>query len=70
MNTRLDNPARDGRLLRVEAPYFVAASLWVRDESGDWRCTLAAPILAWMRDKAPGEVRAQLESKGWRWSWH
>lgn len=62
--------SRRERLLRVEAPHFVAASVWRQDESGVWRCTLAAPILAWMKSKTPGQVREYLESKGWRWTWH
>lgn len=56
------------RLLRVEAPHFVAGAVWV-PVGGVWSCTEAAPILKWMVGKPPAEVKAYLTRKGWSWEW-
>lgn len=54
------------KLLRVEAPHFVAGAIW---KGPPWRCTEAAPILRWMVGKNADEVRDYLTRKGWRWQW-
>lgn len=58
----------DERLLRVEAPHFVAGAVWVREGAG-WRCVEVAPILRWMVGKPAPEVGAYLKRKGWAYEW-
>lgn len=55
------------KLLRVEAPHFVAGAIWVRD--GAWKCIEAAPILKWMVNESAETVREYLERKGWKHQW-
>lgn len=57
------------RWLRIEAPHFVAAALWRREESGRWRCVDAAPILRYMVGWDAGRARAYLDRRGWTWGW-
>ena len=56
------------RLLRVEAPHFVAGAVWRRGAEG-WSCVAAAPIIAWMRGKAALDVGDYLKTKGWSYTW-
>jgi hypothetical protein len=56
------------RLLRVEAPHFVAGALFARSGIG-WECTDAAPILCWMVGKSPTAIGHYLKRKGWRHEW-
>jgi len=56
------------RILRVEAPHFVAGSVWQRLPTG-WACTHVAPILSWMNGKTLEQVDNHLTAKGWRYSW-
>lgn len=49
------------RLVRVEAPHFVAALVTV-----DGKCTEAAPILGWAVGKSEEWLRAYFKSKGWK----
>jgi hypothetical protein len=56
------------KLLRVEAPHFVAGAIWQRS-AGPWVCTEAAPILKWMINKSAESVRSYLERKGWKHQW-
>lgn len=56
------------RLLRVEAPHFVAGAVWVRHRDS-WVCIEAAPILRWMEVQTPAQTKAYLERKGWSYSW-
>ena len=52
------------RLLRVEAPYFIAGAIW------DGRnCIKAAPIIGWMVGKEPEYVRNYLIRKNWKYEW-
>lgn len=55
------------RVLRVEAPHFVAGAVWVL-EGERWRCVTAAPILRWMINKPPDEVKKYLSRRGWGWA--
>ena len=48
------------RLIRVEAPHFVAALVIVNG-----RCTKAAPILKWALGKGEGWLMAYFDDKGW-----
>jgi hypothetical protein len=57
------------RLLRIEAPHFVAGALYAKDDSGRWRCTLAAPIVAYLWRLSPAEAKAYLDRKRWRYEW-
>lgn len=54
------------RLLRVEAPHFVAGAIYAGDP---WQCVRAAPIIRWMVGKPPRETRAYLDRKGWKFQW-
>jgi len=57
------------RLLRIEAPHFVAGAVCVHREAG-WFCSnTTAPILRWMSGKSPEEVVLYLRRKGWSYSW-
>lgn len=51
-------------ILRIEAPYYVAASIWQRG-----RCTEAAPILSWMVGKTWVSIHRWLFGKGYAWAW-
>jgi len=58
------------RLLRVEAPHFVAGAVWAKDDKGNWYCTKeTAPILKWMINKSAGEIKNYLVKKGWDFIW-
>lgn len=57
------------RLLRVVAPHFVAGAVWEKDQYGDWVCTAAAPILAWMKTKSALYVGRYLQQKMWSYEW-
>ena len=56
------------RLLRVEAPHFVAGAVWLR-EGEVWRCVDAAPILRWMLGASAAYAREYIQLKGWSWIW-
>lgn len=56
------------RLLRVEAPHFVAGAIWEKSPAG-WRCIEAAPILRWMVGKDRTQIATFLKNKGYSWSW-
>jgi hypothetical protein len=49
------------RLIRIEAPHFVAALVTV-----DGLCVEAAPLLKWAIGKGEGWLRAYFAQKGWR----
>lgn len=49
------------RLIRVEAPHFVAALIIF-----DGKCVAAAPILRWAKGKGVDWLRAYFEQKGWK----
>jgi hypothetical protein len=49
------------RLVRVEAPHFVAALVTV-----EGKCTEAAPILGWAIGKTEDELRAYFRRKAWK----
>lgn len=51
-------------ILRIEAPFYVAASIWERG-----RCTHAAPILQWMVGKRWVSIHRWLFGKGYDWAW-
>lgn len=57
------------RLLRIEAPHFVAGAIYAQDDAGRWRCVLAAPIVAYLMRLSPFEARTYLERKGWKYEW-
>ena len=57
------------RLLRVEAPHFVAGAVFKKTDAG-WRVVHAAPILAWMRKMAIEDIGPYLRRKGWLCTWH
>ena len=62
--------ALKNRLLRVEAPHFVAGCEWIK--SGDsWKANqnACAPILKWIVKMSPIDARRHLISKGWKWEW-
>lgn len=66
-------PGRDilkKQLLRVEAPHFVAAAMWVKTGEG-WRCDpkQTAPIIRWMIGKTASYVGDYLRRKGWKYEW-
>jgi hypothetical protein len=61
-------PPPKQRLLRVEAPHFVAAAVW-EQRAGGWACVQAAPILAWMRAMTPAQAKDYLTRKRWPWQW-
>lgn len=56
------------RLLRVEAPHFVAGAIWAGD-GAEARCVRCAPILRWMKGKRPIDVKQYLLRKGYSWLW-
>ena len=56
------------RILRVEAPHFVAGAVWLDGDVG-WACVEAAPIISWMWGKPSAEVQRYLNRKGWTYSW-
>lgn len=51
-------------ILRIEAPFYVAASIWERG-----RCVEAAPILHWMIGKRWVSIHRWLFGKGYAWQW-
>ena len=53
-------PARKERMIRIDAPHFVAGVL-----IEDGKVTKAAPILAWMIGKPEGYVEFYCRRKGW-----
>lgn len=60
------------KLLRIEAPHFVAAAIWHKPDGGDWRVLRCAPILDWMRGKSAcyvGEYLNRKAERGWTWQW-
>lgn len=62
--------ALKNRLLRVEAPHFVAGCEWIK--SGDsWKANqnACAPILKWIVKMSPIDAMRHLISKGWKWEW-
>lgn len=56
------------RLLRIEAPHFVAGIVFTRTVSG-WRVTQAAPIIHYMTPWPPERIKVYLQQKGWAWAW-
>lgn len=56
------------KLLRVEAPHYVAGAIWRRTENA-WECVRAAPIIKWMVGKTPQQVASYLRTKGYKWEW-
>lgn len=59
----------DDRLLRVEAPHFVAGAIWRRGPSGRWVCVHAAPIIGWMLLKDASQTGRYLNRKRWKYEW-
>lgn len=57
------------RLLRIEAPHFVAGMEFTRTDAGQWQVTQTAPILVYMQDWSPERIKAYLVEKGWTWEW-
>ncbi len=55
------------KLLRVEAPHFVAGAVW--EFNHGWQCVEDAPIIHWMVGKEPRQVKRYLERKGWKYTW-
>jgi hypothetical protein len=55
-------------LLRVEAPHFVAGAEFTRTDFG-WKCSRAAPILAWMVGKYGDELGRYITRKRWPYRW-
>lgn len=57
------------KLLRIEAPHFVAGSVWKRT-SGHWRCIEAAPIINWFtRVNHPHVVEGWLRKNHYSFQW-
>lgn len=56
------------RLLQAQNDYFCAGAVWERID-GHWRCTEAAPIIAWMRKMSPAEAKLELARRGCSWEW-
>lgn len=56
------------KLLRVEAPHFVAGAVWEKKGSL-WACVQAAPIISWMKGKSSEYVQSYLKRKNWRYQW-
>lgn len=54
-------PPRDGMLVRIQAPHFVAGIIIHRG-----RVIYCAPILRWMINMSDDAVRSLAERKGWR----
>lgn len=59
------------RLLRVEAPHFVAGATFAKDPRGHWRCIReeTAPILRWMSGRTPRFIGEWLRRKGYPFLW-
>lgn len=59
------------RLLRIEAPHFVAGCVWVKQQDGTWKVARnrCAPIIKWMTQRAPEYVSGIINAKGWRHEW-
>ncbi len=58
------------RLLRIEAPHFVAGCVWV-NLGGTWQADRkrCAPIIKWMTQRTPEYVSGIINAKGWRHEW-
>lgn len=56
------------RLLRVEAPHFVAGAEFEK-VGGGWVVGRAAPILGWMRRMPVEKIGPHLTHKGWGYRW-
>lgn len=56
-------------LLRVTTPNWIAGAVWERGADGIWRCTRAAPILAWMVKTDARTARERLELMRYTWEW-
>jgi hypothetical protein len=56
------------KLLRIEAPHFVAGALW-KKHNEEWQCFKAAPILQWMVGKPVDEVKRYIDRKAWEYEW-
>ena len=56
------------RLLRIEAPHFVAGVVWLK--VGDaWTVERAAPIVGYMQRMSAADVHDYMLRKRWRWDW-
>lgn len=58
------------RLLRIEAPYYVAGAIF-EQRNGDWFCVKAAPIIKWLKGKYLEELSNFLNKRqvGWKHQW-
>ncbi|MER9336466.1 hypothetical protein NKJ06_21140 [Mesorhizobium sp. M0293] len=54
------------RLIRVEAPHFVAALVLQQNPALRWRCVEAAPILKWAIHKSEAQLVEYFHRKGWK----
>lgn len=62
-------PPDTQKILRVQAPHFVAGSVWKRTR-GHWRCTHAAPIINWFtRVLHPEVVEGWLRQNHYAFQW-
>lgn len=59
---------RTRRLLRIEAPYFVAGAEFEKS-AGKWHCVRAAPIIKWMVGTPTDKIVAWLKTKGYSYQW-
>ena len=58
------------KLLRIEAPHYVAGAIF-KKVNDDWRCVKAAPIIKWMIGKSIKDISDYLSKKkfGWKHQW-
>ena len=55
-------------LLRVETGTYVAGAVWEL-RNREWRCTHAAPIIAWMVGASAHRVKSWIRRSGAKYSW-
>jgi hypothetical protein len=60
--------SRTRLLLRVTCNRYLAGAVWIKTGDG-WRCTNAAPILAWMMNLGSKSARLRLENMGASYEW-
>lgn len=69
-NIKITKVRMKQRLLRIEAPHYVAGAIF-EQRNGDWFCVKAAPIIKWLKGKYLKELSNFLNKRqvGWKHQW-
>ena len=61
-------PVVKEKIIRVRWKNVTASAVWEK-RAGLWHCVFCAPILGWMLNRSPEEVRDRLLAMGAKWEW-